>query len=107
MTIESQPTEAIHDAIMSVGSRVREARRARGWTQLELAAQSGISRASIAQIETGVLREGSRLGTIARLLLMCGEKVVFEVTKKDEILSSEGEQKPPEAGTTEGPVTDV
>jgi HTH-type transcriptional regulator/antitoxin HipB len=46
--------------------RVREARRAQGWTQEELAARSGLAVVQISRIERGV-RE-VRLTTILRLL---------------------------------------
>jgi HTH-type transcriptional regulator/antitoxin HipB len=46
--------------------RVREARRAQGWTQEELAARSGLAVVQISRIERGV--RDVRLTTILRLL---------------------------------------
>jgi transcriptional regulator with XRE-family HTH domain len=36
-----------------IGARIAAARRARGWTQGELATQVGVSRSAVAQWETG------------------------------------------------------
>jgi HTH-type transcriptional regulator/antitoxin HipB len=40
-------------AVATAGEKVRYERRARGWTQEELAAKAGIALASVSRIETG------------------------------------------------------
>jgi transcriptional regulator with XRE-family HTH domain len=55
----------------TVGTRIRQARRARGWTQDDLAIAVGVSRSAVAQWETdraGQLRDN--LGRIATALEM-------------------------------------
>lgn len=42
-------------------SQLREFRRAKGWTQAEMASRTGYSGAAIAQMETGVRRVSLRL----------------------------------------------
>ena len=39
---------------IDIGAEVRRFRRARGWTQTDLAARTGISRSALARLETGV-----------------------------------------------------
>jgi transcriptional regulator with XRE-family HTH domain len=56
-------------AVESVGARIRQARRAQGWTQDDLAAAVGVSRSAVAQWETdraGQIRDN--LGRIAQAL---------------------------------------
>jgi transcriptional regulator with XRE-family HTH domain len=48
-----------------IGARIAAARRARGWTQGELAAQVGVSRSAVAQWETG--RAGQVTTNLARI----------------------------------------
>jgi ribosome-binding protein aMBF1 (putative translation factor) len=48
------------------GERVRELRRARGWTQEDLSAASGLAVVQVSRIERG--KREVRLGTIVRLL---------------------------------------
>jgi transcriptional regulator with XRE-family HTH domain len=48
-----------------IGARIAEARRARGWTQGELATQVGVSRSAVAQWETG--RAGQVTANLARI----------------------------------------
>jgi transcriptional regulator with XRE-family HTH domain len=48
-----------------IGSRIAAARRARGWTQGELAMQVGVSRSAVAQWETG--RAGQVTANLARI----------------------------------------
>lgn len=43
--------------LQALGAAVREARRALGLTQAELAARAGMSRLRVSQIETGRVRE--------------------------------------------------
>lgn len=49
----------------SVGSRIRQARVDRGWTQDELAAEVGVSRSAVAQWETD--RAGQVRGNLTRI----------------------------------------
>lgn len=54
--------------LTDIGEQVREARKARGWTQDKLAEASGVSRAQIAGLEGGRLPEiGFKL--LQRILL--------------------------------------
>lgn len=46
MTHEHSPTQRL-------GERVKDARRARGWSQGDLAAAADVSRATVARIEAG------------------------------------------------------
>jgi transcriptional regulator with XRE-family HTH domain len=48
-----------------IGARIAAARRTRGWTQGELAAQVGVSRSAVAQWETG--RAGQVTANLARI----------------------------------------
>lgn len=48
-----------------IGVRIAAARRARGWTQGELATQVGVSRSAVAQWETG--RAGQVTANLARI----------------------------------------
>jgi len=56
----------VADAVKELGARVRSARHARGWTQEELSAETGLAVVQISRIERGV-RE-VRLTTLLRLL---------------------------------------
>ena len=51
--------------LAEIGRRIAAARRARGWTQGELAAQLGVTRSAVAQWETG--RAGQVTGTLSRI----------------------------------------
>ncbi len=53
-------------AVTSFGANVRVARKAKGWTQEELAHESGLATVQVSRIERGV-RE-IRLTTLVRLL---------------------------------------
>ena len=54
--------------IDQVASAVREARREHGWSQIELAARSGVSRATVARIESGTDVSTGPLVRVARAL---------------------------------------
>jgi len=61
-----------------VGRRIREARRARGWTQDDLAHAIGVSRSAVAQWETdraGQVR--ANLGRVADLLGLSLEHLLY------------------------------
>jgi transcriptional regulator with XRE-family HTH domain len=53
-------------AVEQFGKKVRDARKARGWTQEDLAHESGLATVQVSRIERGV-RE-IRLTTLLRLL---------------------------------------
>jgi len=55
------------------GARIREARRARGLTQADLAAAVGVSRSAVAQWETD--RAGQVTGNLARIAAVLGVPV--------------------------------
>lgn len=57
MTVERTSTAG-------VAERVREARRARGWSQSELATKAGVSRPTVARIEGG---QHVLMGTLERV----------------------------------------
>jgi transcriptional regulator with XRE-family HTH domain len=48
-----------------IGSRIRDVRREKGWTQDQLAAAVGVSRSAVAQWETG--RAGQITGNLTRI----------------------------------------
>jgi len=50
---------------MQIGTRIRNARQERGWTQDRLAESVGVSRSAVAQWETG--RAGQLTGHLARI----------------------------------------
>jgi transcriptional regulator with XRE-family HTH domain len=41
------------DICARLGTRIRELRKARGWTQFEMAERTGIDRSYLAELETG------------------------------------------------------
>ena len=57
----------------SVGTRIRTARRARGWTQDDLATAVGVSRSAVAQWETD--RAGQLRDNLARIAAALGQPV--------------------------------
>ena len=61
--------------LVPTGERIREARRARGWTQDDLARTVGVSRSAVAQWETG--RAGQLRGNIARIARVLEADVEF------------------------------
>lgn len=74
-TAEARETYLIHREISWLGVQLRECRLQRGLTQVELAAAAGVSRATVASIELGVLTEGPRVATLSRLFRVCGKRV--------------------------------
>lgn len=66
----------IREDMEPFGPLVRKWRRARNFTQVDLSSRSGISRATIAGIETGCSKSDPELGTIIALLRACGQKLV-------------------------------
>lgn len=61
------------DETVTVGTRIRAARRARGWTQDALALAVGVSRSAVAQWETD--RAGQVRGNLARIAEVLGMPV--------------------------------
>lgn len=57
--------------LAEIGSRIRRERKARGLTQAALAAEAGIARETLSQLEAGAARELG-FGRIARLLRALG-----------------------------------
>lgn len=62
--------------------QLREARLAAGLTQRELARRAGTSQAAVARYETAAVLPD--LDTLARLLLVCGQRLELTVTPLDE-----------------------
>lgn len=54
---------------MSTAARIKQARELRGWTQTDLADQTGVSQAAIARVEGGLLGPSAELVTRAALAL--------------------------------------
>lgn len=54
---------------MSTAARIKQARELRGWTQTDLADQTGVSQAAIARVEAGLLSPSADLVTKAALAL--------------------------------------
>lgn len=78
MTLDRRMTLA------SFGSEVRQWRRARGFTQKELAERAGVSRSTLSDIEAGSTTDaGPGLGIIDRLLRVCGKRLVPNVVDVD------------------------
>lgn len=59
-------TELREDRIKSFGKQLAKVRKARGFTQEELAHQSGITLSQIARIETGVINT-----TVNTIFIIC------------------------------------
>ena len=58
-----------------IGTRVRDVRRERGWTQDEFARRVGVSRSAVAQWETG--RAGQVTGNLTRIAEVLGVGVEY------------------------------
>lgn len=59
--------------IMDLGQAIRAARKARGWSQADLAEQAGLSRPTIARAETGRDISTATLSKIASALQLTVE----------------------------------
>jgi transcriptional regulator with XRE-family HTH domain len=72
------------------GARIRTLRRARGWTQEELARATGVSRSAVAQWETGRAGFNAKIRVIAHALdvslreLQPGERVELGALARDQ-----------------------
>lgn len=71
MGIMQNDDSDVHDRL--VGGRIRDARRAHGLTQEDLARAVGVSRSAVAQWETG--RAGQLRGNLARIASVLGMPV--------------------------------
>jgi putative transcriptional regulator len=65
-----------------VVNRVKELRAARGWTQEELAAATGVSRQSINSIERNRYVPSLTLALTFARVFGCGTDEIFELEKK-------------------------
>jgi transcriptional regulator with XRE-family HTH domain len=59
-----------------IGGAIRDARQARGWSQAELGAQSGLSQSAIAAIEKG---SAGRIDSLERICTGLGGELVLDV----------------------------
>lgn len=57
----------------TIGSRIREARTALGWSQVQLAEEVGVSQSSIGNIESGLRQRPRELVSIAKALRVSPE----------------------------------
>lgn len=73
-----------------IGERIRERREARGWTQVRLAQETGIPRATLANYESG--RREPDLETIQRLAQALGTSMSYLVGE------TEDPSPPPQVG---------
>ncbi len=69
------------DQLEEIGTRIAAARRARGLTQGELAAEVGVSRSAVAQWETG--RAGQVTANLSRIAEVLDTGVEFLVHGED------------------------
>ena len=66
--MQSRPMTGEESPSTRLGERVRDARRARSWSQGELATQAGVSRATIARLEAGKHVFMGTMETVAQAL---------------------------------------
>ena len=77
--------------VESVGDRFRRARKARGYTQEELAGELHISRNSVGMIERGTFRPGAEVvaALCGRALVMCAGRLVRDAKPSDIFVDDE------------------
>lgn len=63
---------------MTVGDRIKEKRKAFGWSQLEFAKRAGISQQLVTRLETGKVYETKKAGPIAKALGMSVDALLEE-----------------------------
>lgn len=73
-----------------IGTRIRDVRRGKGWTQDQLAAAIGVSRSAVAQWETG--RAGQVTGNLTRIAATLDVGVEY-------LMYGEDKRSPSQAGT--------
>lgn len=73
----------------TVGERLRQAREALGWTQLELATRCGVDRSYIANIETGRSTRPEHMAEIARVLKVSPGWLAYGIDWLDELTPEE------------------
>lgn len=73
----------------TVGERLRQAREALGWTQLELAKRCGVDRTYIANIETGRSTRPEHMAEIARVLKVSPGWLAYGADWLDELTQEE------------------
>jgi transcriptional regulator with XRE-family HTH domain len=66
----------VQDAARLLGEQIRAARRARGWSQQELADRAGITAPTLRKVETGDL--GVALGTAFEVAALTGVPLFYE-----------------------------
>jgi transcriptional regulator with XRE-family HTH domain len=77
---------------MSIGSRIREARRAAKLTQKELAQKVGMAQASLSELETGESQSTTMVGSFAAAL---GVNALWLETGKGAMVSADGAEERP------------
>jgi transcriptional regulator with XRE-family HTH domain len=75
---------------VQIGSRIRNVRRERGWTQDQLANAVGVSRSAVAQWETG--RAGQVTGNLTRIAATLEVGVEYLMYGDDKRAASEVQQ---------------
>lgn len=69
-------SKAVRDAAALLGSQVREARIARGWTVVELADRASVSKNTVVKVEHG--DPSVALGIAFELASLCGVPLFFD-----------------------------
>ncbi|HEU0235080.1 MAG TPA: helix-turn-helix domain-containing protein [Candidatus Limnocylindrales bacterium] len=64
----------VHFGMEVLGSSIRRARRARGWSQAKLASSAQLSPSTISKLESGTL-QGMRLYTLARVIAALNSEI--------------------------------
>lgn len=60
---------------MTIGERIKAARDARGWSQLQLAKRAGVSQQLITRLETGKVNATKRIVQLAKVFGMTAEEL--------------------------------
>ena len=66
--IETSAITEVIDVAMELGEKIREARRGRGWSQADLARESGVSQPAILKIEKSMTRQSKFLPAVLQAL---------------------------------------
>lgn len=84
-------TPEVARSLIHLGERISLLRRARGWTQQEMAGRMGVGTSTLAQLEKG--RPGVSVGAFARALLEFGRLEDLDDTaalERDEAIVAQG-----------------